>query len=143
MMQVVSPLSPATRIVGKESFAELYGKLNDDFSSKLKVGFTNEEEEEEKNRDGNNLEKSWWNQDHDDEREEEEEEDEEFSFTSVRTDNSSITADEAFKDGQIRPVYPLFNRSLLFEPDERSPLASQEALRGKRGSHHRKGGRRI
>ncbi|CAN7087511.1 unnamed protein product [Brassica oleracea var. botrytis] len=117
-MQVVSPLSPATRFVGEESFAELYGKLNDDFSSKLKVGFKKEEEEEEeKNRDGNNLEKSWWNQDDD---EGEEGEDEEFSFTSVNADNSPITADEAFKDGQIRPVYPLFNRNLLFEPEERS-----------------------
>ncbi|CAG7904270.1 unnamed protein product [Brassica rapa] len=119
-MQVVSPLSPATRFVGEESFAELYGKLNDDFSSKLKVGFTNEEEE--KNRDDN---KSWWNQDDDDDEREEGEEDEEFSFTSLNADNSPITADEAFEDGQIRPVYPLFNRNLLFEPEERdlrSPL---------------------
>ncbi|KAJ4874738.1 hypothetical protein Rs2_39756 [Raphanus sativus] len=107
-MQVISP---ATRFVGKESFAELYGKLNDDFSSKLKVGFTKEEEEEEKNRDENHLDKSWWNQDDDDD--EREEEDEEFSFTSVN-------ADEAFEDGQIQPVYPLFNRNLLLEPDERS-----------------------
>ncbi|KAF8049608.1 hypothetical protein N665_2171s0010 [Sinapis alba] len=115
-MQVISPLSPATRFVGKESFAELYGNLNDDFSSKLKVGFTKEEEEEEENNsDMNNLE-----EDEDDDDEREEGEDEEFSFTSVNTDNSTITADEAFEDGQIRPVYPLFNRNLLFEPEERS-----------------------
>ncbi|KAF3524703.1 hypothetical protein F2Q69_00051303 [Brassica cretica] len=66
------------------------------------------------NRDDN---KSWWNQDDDDD---DEREDEEFSFTSVNADNSPITADEAFEDGQIRPVYPLFNRNLLFEPEERS-----------------------
>ncbi|KAJ0241217.1 hypothetical protein HA466_0216570 [Hirschfeldia incana] len=122
-MQVVSPPSPASRFVGKESYAEIYGKLHDDFSSKLTVGFTNEEEEEnEKDRDNNNnLDKSLWNQDDDDDDDEREEgEDEEFSFTSVNAEKSPITAEEAFEDGQIRPVYPLFNRNLLFEPDERS-----------------------
>ncbi|KAF8081946.1 hypothetical protein N665_0855s0001 [Sinapis alba] len=103
-MQVVSPSSPAARFVGKERFAELYGKLNDDFSSKLKVGVT---EKEEKSDDG-----------------EEEEEGDEFSFASVNGENSPITADEAFEDGQIRPVYPFFNRNLLFEPDAKESLRS-------------------
>ncbi|CAH8363883.1 unnamed protein product [Eruca vesicaria subsp. sativa] len=106
-MQVVPPSSPAT------SFVELY----DDFSSKLKVGFT-KEEEDENNRDDNNLDKSWWKNQEDDE--EEGEGGEEFSFTSVDAINSPITADEAFEDGQIRPVYPFLNQNLLFEPDERS-----------------------
>ncbi|KAJ0231938.1 hypothetical protein HA466_0294180 [Hirschfeldia incana] len=102
-MQVVSPSSPAARFVGKERFADLYGKLNDDFSSKLKVGVT---EEEEKSDD------------------EGEEEGDEFSFASVNGENSPITADEAFEDGQIRPVYPFFNRNLLFGPDAKESLRS-------------------
>ncbi|ESQ28177.1 hypothetical protein EUTSA_v10018979mg [Eutrema salsugineum] len=122
-MQVVSPSSPAPDFAGKERFAEVYGKLSDDFSSKLKVGFRQKEEkeEEEKNRH-RNLKKSWRNHEESDE---EEEEGDEFSFASVNAENSPITAEEAFEDGQIRPVYPLFNRNLLFEPEEkslRSPL---------------------
>ncbi|KAG2313009.1 hypothetical protein Bca4012_027598 [Brassica carinata] len=105
-MQVVSPSSPAARFVGKERFAELYGKLNDDFSSKLKVGATEKEEKES------------------DEEGEGEEEGDEFSFASVNGENSPITADEAFEDGQIRPVYPFFNRNLLFEPDAKESLRS-------------------
>ncbi|CAH8337390.1 unnamed protein product [Eruca vesicaria subsp. sativa] len=96
-MQVVSPSSPAARFVGKERFAELYGKLNDDFTSKLKLDPTEKQEEES---------------------------DEEFSFASVNGENSPITAEEAFKDGQIRPVYPFFNRNLLFEPETKQSLPS-------------------
>lgn len=134
-MQVVSPSSPAPKFAGKERFAESYRKLSDDFGSKLKMGFAEKEKDRQNN---NNLEKSWWNQeeiegtktdDFDDEREGEEEEEEEFSFASVNADNSPISAEEAFKDGQIRPVYPLFNRNLLFDENRylkkktlRSPL---------------------
>ncbi|PRQ41148.1 hypothetical protein RchiOBHm_Chr4g0443781 [Rosa chinensis] len=45
---------------------------------------------------------------------EEEEEEEEFSFFCTNPDGSPISADDAFQDGQIRPVYPIFNRDLLF-----------------------------
>ncbi|CAN7122992.1 unnamed protein product [Brassica rapa subsp. narinosa] len=103
-MQVVSPSSPAARFVGKERFAELYGKLNEDFSSKLKVGVTEKKEEEEE--------------------EDDEGEGDEFSFASVNGENSPITADEAFEGGQIRPVYPFFNRNLLFEPEAEESLRS-------------------
>ncbi|CAA7014343.1 unnamed protein product [Microthlaspi erraticum] len=111
-MQVVTPSSPAPKFVGKERFTEVYGALSDDFGSKLNIDFTNKEEE--KNR--------WWNQEESDDGEEEDE----FSFASVNAENSPITADEAFQDGQIRPVYPLFNRNILFEqqPEEKSSLRS-------------------
>lgn len=125
-MQVVSPSSPAPKFVGKERFTEVYGALSDDFGSKLKIDFT---KKEEKNRENNNsnLENSWWNHEESDDeenREEGEGEDEEFSFASVNAENSPITADEAFEDGQIRPVYPLFNRNILFEQPEEKALRS-------------------
>ncbi|KAG6585157.1 hypothetical protein SDJN03_17890, partial [Cucurbita argyrosperma subsp. sororia] len=43
-----------------------------------------------------------------------EEQDEEFSFVCANPNDSPISADDAFFNGQIRPVYPLFDRSLLF-----------------------------
>ncbi|CAN8239193.1 unnamed protein product [Cochlearia groenlandica] len=115
-MQVVSFPSPSSKLAGKDRFADIYSKLNDDFESKLKF-----REEEEDNK--HNLDKSWLNQEN--QEEEEEEDEEEFSFAGVNAENSPISAEEAFEDGQIRPVYPLFNRNILFEPEEkslRSPL---------------------
>ncbi|CAN1820730.1 hypothetical protein LINPERHAP1_LOCUS29222 [Linum perenne] len=47
------------------------------------------------------------------EEEEEEEEEEEFSFSSAFSDESLISAEEAFLNGQIRPVFPLFDRDML------------------------------
>ncbi|OAY32588.1 uncharacterized protein LOC110630085 [Manihot esculenta] len=54
---------------------------------------------------------------HDEEKgeiEAEEEEEEEFSFVCMNPDGSPISADDIFQNGQIRPVYPLFNTDLLF-----------------------------
>ncbi|KAJ0106489.1 hypothetical protein Patl1_18034 [Pistacia atlantica] len=46
--------------------------------------------------------------------EEEEEEEEEFEFALVcRRPDSPISADEIFCNGQIRPIYPVFDTSLL------------------------------
>ncbi|KAG7651235.1 hypothetical protein AtNW77_Chr1g0071661 [Arabidopsis thaliana] len=112
-MQVISPSSPAPRFAGKERFSEVYGELNDDFGSKLKIS-----SKEEENRDDD----SWWNQNGTDKDDEGREDD--FSFASVNADNSPITADEAFEDGQIRPVYPLFNRNLFFDDPEEKTLRS-------------------
>ncbi|EOA35545.1 hypothetical protein CARUB_v10020750mg [Capsella rubella] len=126
-MQVVSPSSPAQKFAGKERFSEVYGKLNNDFGSKLKIGSTTGQEHRDHH---NNLEKSsWWNQNEtkaesNQEDEEGEREGEEFSFASVNAENSPITADEAFKDGQIRPVYPLFNRNLLYDDPKEQTLRS-------------------
>ncbi|XP_031099566.1 uncharacterized protein LOC116003781 [Ipomoea triloba] len=44
---------------------------------------------------------------------EDEEEEEEFSFICPGDDAAQIAAEDAFFNGQIRPVYPLFNRDLL------------------------------
>lgn len=47
------------------------------------------------------------------EAEEEEEEEFEFAFVGGGPGSSPISADEIFYNGQIRPVYPVFNRDLL------------------------------
>ncbi|KAJ8753517.1 hypothetical protein K2173_022758 [Erythroxylum novogranatense] len=57
-----------------------------------------------------------------DNEEDEDEEEEEFEFAVVprEADGSPITADEIFYNGQIRPVYPLFNTDLLLEKEEQN-----------------------
>lgn len=45
---------------------------------------------------------------------EEEEDEEEFSFVCMNPDGSPISADDIFQNGQIRPIFPIFDRSLLF-----------------------------
>ncbi|CAI9767933.1 unnamed protein product [Fraxinus pennsylvanica] len=56
----------------------------------------------------------------DDDVAEEEENEEEFTFV-CGANTSSVTAEDAFVDGQIKPVFPLFNRDLLLS-DGNSPL---------------------
>ncbi|RWR82008.1 histone-lysine N-methyltransferase SETD1B [Cinnamomum micranthum f. kanehirae] len=50
------------------------------------------------------------------------EDDFEFTFVCQDPDGSPITADEVFSNGQIRPIYPIFNRDLILEHeyDEKS-----------------------
>ncbi|CAD5313569.1 hypothetical protein AtNW77_Chr1g0026611 [Arabidopsis thaliana] len=104
-MEVAFPSSPPVKCIADERLTE----ISMDFT---KLGFPEEDEEIKK------LERSWskleesveFNED-----DEEEDEEEEFSFACVNGEGSPITADEAFEDGQIRPVFPLFNRDLLFE----------------------------
>lgn len=50
-------------------------------------------------------------EDHEDYDDDEDEEDFSFAFDGVNF--STISADDAFDNGQIRPVYPLFNRDIL------------------------------
>ncbi|CAA0237150.1 unnamed protein product [Arabidopsis thaliana] len=104
-MEVAFPSSPPVKCIADDRLTE----ISMDFT---KLGFPEEDEEIKK------LERSWskleesveFNED-----DEEEDEEEEFSFACVNGEGSPITADEAFEDGQIRPVFPLFNRDLLFE----------------------------
>ncbi|KAK8699369.1 hypothetical protein V6N13_115457 [Hibiscus sabdariffa] len=55
-----------------------------------------------------------------------EEEDEEFSFVSVNADGSTVSADDVFQNGQIRPVFPLFNQDLLFADEDGSVSRSED-----------------
>ncbi|KAI3921052.1 hypothetical protein MKX01_036031 [Papaver californicum] len=45
---------------------------------------------------------------------EKEEDEDEFEFSFLSGDGIAISADEIFANGQIRPVFPIFNRDLLF-----------------------------
>ncbi|OVA17007.1 Protein of unknown function DUF1645 [Macleaya cordata] len=55
----------------------------------------------------------------------------EFTFVCRDPDGSPITADELFANGQIRPVFPIFNRDLLFAGgrDDDSKPAKSSTLR--------------
>ncbi|KAG7655330.1 hypothetical protein ISN44_As01g024170 [Arabidopsis suecica] len=102
-MEVAFPSSPPVKCIADERLTE----ISMDFT---KLGFPEEDEEIKK------LERSWSKLEESVEfNEDDEEEEEEFSFACVNGEGSPITADEAFEDGQIRPVFPLFNRDLLFE----------------------------
>ena len=56
---------------------------------------------------------------------EEEEEEEEFSFLCTNPSGSLISADDIFQNGQIRPIFPLFNRDggPLFIDDDKAAAA--------------------
>ncbi|KAJ6898181.1 hypothetical protein NC652_024873 [Populus alba x Populus x berolinensis] len=58
--------------------------------------------------------------------EEEEEEEEEFSFLCTNPSESLISADDIFQNGQIRPIFPLFNRDggPLFIDDDKAAAAA-------------------
>ncbi|KAF5741068.1 hypothetical protein HS088_TW10G00063 [Tripterygium wilfordii] len=76
--------------------AEINGKFSEDVEEKLRLQIEEEDEEEPK-------------------QELEEEEEEEFSFVVRNPDGSPVSADQAFQNGLIRPMYPLFNQDLLYE----------------------------
>ncbi|KAM7487307.1 LOW QUALITY PROTEIN: hypothetical protein LguiB_024791 [Lonicera macranthoides] len=52
----------------------------------------------------------------------------EFSFITS-SDKSAISADDVFHDGQIRPIFPLFNRDLLFSDYDNHSSSSEFPLR--------------
>ncbi|KAB1200776.1 hypothetical protein CJ030_MR0G006362 [Morella rubra] len=59
--------------------------------------------------------------------EEKESDDEDFSFACPNVDGSPISADDMFDQGQIRPVFPLFNRELLFSDAYDGDLKDKDA----------------
>ncbi|KAK2636487.1 hypothetical protein Ddye_031279 [Dipteronia dyeriana] len=70
---------------------EISGKISEDFAEKLQVSSPGREiEAEEENED-------------------------DFSFACTNLDGSPISADAIFLNGQIRPTFPLFDQSLLYE----------------------------
>ncbi|ESW29442.1 hypothetical protein PHAVU_002G071000 [Phaseolus vulgaris] len=109
-MQAVSR-SPTPSMFGDSSdeFTRSAGNFERDFIAKLKIDEHKNEEEyknEEEHNEGEVEEES-----------EHGEEDEEFSFMLVNSDGSPISADDAFDNGQIRPLFPIFNQDLLFSDD--------------------------
>lgn len=106
-MQAVSMFKDSS-----DEFAESSGKFEHDFIAKLKIDEHKNEEEHQNEEEHNEGEVEEEN-----EHEKEEEEDEEFSFMLVNSNGSPISADDAFDNGQIRPLFPIFNQDLLFSDD--------------------------
>ncbi|XP_021813457.1 uncharacterized protein LOC110756349 [Prunus avium] len=42
------------------------------------------------------------------------EDEDDFSFTCTNPDGSPISTDDIFQNGQIRPMFPIFNQDFLF-----------------------------
>lgn len=63
--------------------------------------------------------------------EEEEEDEEEFSFMCGGANTSPIAAEDAFVDGQIKPIFPLFNRELFFSAKNSRSLHENLPMGGK------------
>ncbi|KAG6654536.1 uncharacterized protein LOC122311815 [Carya illinoinensis] len=119
-------------------FAEV-AKVTEDFGSKMKFDAFGTEFDEPKNEGSSRSEaldeesRDEPAEEGDQNVEEEEVDDEEFSFACTNPDGSPISADDVFVDGQIRPVYPLFNQDLLFtyayDGDSKPKDASSSPLR--------------
>ncbi|KAJ1398221.1 hypothetical protein SESBI_31217 [Sesbania bispinosa] len=56
----------------------------------------------------------------------------EFSFLSTDPISSPVSADDIFENGQIRPTYPLFDRTLLNDVALVSPINAETAPRPRR-----------
>ncbi|TXG56295.1 hypothetical protein EZV62_017608 [Acer yangbiense] len=70
---------------------EISGKLSEDFAEKLQLSSPDRESEAE------------------------EENEDDFSFACTNLDGSPISADAIFLNGQIRPTFPIFDQSLLYD----------------------------
>ncbi|XP_015168326.1 uncharacterized protein [Solanum tuberosum] len=102
----------------KDSYnEEIIEKLTEDFTEQLSMkqqiieedGYEDEEEEEVEDDDDDN-------------------EEEEFSF-ACGIDAPPIAADEMFYNGQIRPLFPLFNQNLLLSDEDLEALKEQLPIR--------------
>ena len=92
-MQALSVLPLPHAFLVADEFAPGPVKFNQDFTFKLKI-------------------------DHNDEKFKEQEQ--EFSFACPNPQGSLVTADEIFDNGQIRPMFPVFDQSILFTNKHRA-----------------------
>ncbi|XP_050257310.1 uncharacterized protein LOC126702604 [Quercus robur] len=74
-----------------------------------------QQQEEDKAKDNNNNNSDKEKREYEEEEEEKEDDDDDFEFAFVcrEPDTTTISADEIFSNGQIRPTYPIFDQSLL------------------------------
>ncbi|KAF3974912.1 hypothetical protein CMV_001803 [Castanea mollissima] len=70
-----------------------------------------QQQQQDKEKDDNNSDKE--KREYEEEEEEEDDDDFEFAFVCRESDTTTISADEIFSNGQIRPTYPIFDQSLL------------------------------
>ncbi|KAJ4832718.1 hypothetical protein Tsubulata_042810 [Turnera subulata] len=100
------------------------------------VGFRQEEEVtdnkvEERHRNEEEL-------DDDDNNDNDDDDDEDFEFavsSSTDIDSFSISAEDIFYNGQIRPIYPLFDTNLLLNHEEEPPAAVSSSPKPSAGEH--------
>lgn len=130
----LSPSSPSFSSYSSANLAEIAARVVEEFRQQepedsediFNINWERPQEEEEEGRGGSNFDDDvalFSQQKH----EEEEEEEEEFEFAVVcnkKQECSSITADEIFFNGQIRPLYPLFNRDLLLHDYDQNDAAA-------------------
>lgn len=104
--------------VDDDDFGFGFGSYGDDFCEELEAVGNENEVKIEKIEDGSG-DNGQPREDEDEEEEEEEDEGEdgefEFAFFPKDSVSSPAPADEIFYNGQIRPVYPLFDTSLLYD----------------------------
>lgn len=111
------PLSPnfndfsATGNFSRDFGVKLQLKADEEPNMEQEQKLSNQPGIEGDNEDEEEVEEQ--NEEEEDEEEEEEEEEQEFSFVCLNPDGSPIAADDLFQDGQIRPIFPLFNQDLL------------------------------
>ncbi|KZV17820.1 hypothetical protein F511_01629 [Dorcoceras hygrometricum] len=82
-------------------------ELSQDFYKQINLNCTSQDFHQEKETSENDY----------DSHDEDEEEEEEFSFTCGGADMSPIAAEDAFINGQIKPIYPLFDRDFFSTHD--------------------------
>ncbi|KAL5552884.1 hypothetical protein UlMin_040285 [Ulmus minor] len=106
-MQAISVSSGFDWRGSSSDYSEISGKFSENFGAKLKIdGSVREFMEDLKEGDEHVNDEEGG--------EEVGEEEEEFSFVCTNPDGSPISADDVFQNGRIRPVFPIFNRDLLF-----------------------------
>ncbi|KAI3858224.1 hypothetical protein MKW92_014053 [Papaver armeniacum] len=142
--------SPSFNSYSSDNFAQIAAKVCEEFvDDRVQLGLEplqNEEKNhddeivqvQEEEKEDHLLEEHEEEEEKANEEEEEEEDESEFEFSFLSGDGIAISADEIFANGQIRPVYPIFNRDLLFaggkddyDEDDRSkqPKKNNSSLR--------------
>lgn len=128
-------LSPSFSSYSSSRFAEIAAKVSEEFhEQKEELGLDGPEFEsvvEEEQTRISSISFADEKTEEDDEEESsynDEDEDDEFEFTILSRDvnASPISADEIFSEGQIKPIYPVFNRDLLFAGGQDEFLKLQE-----------------
>lgn len=72
-----------------------------------------QQQQQDKAKDNNNNSDKEKREYEEEEEEKEDDDDFEFAFVCREPDTTTISADEIFSNGQIRPTYPIFDQSLL------------------------------
>lgn len=90
---------------------DVWKEIDDEYENNKRFAQPPSQEHEPRNDDVN-------------EEEEEEEEEFEFAFVCREAQTSPISADDVFYNGQIRPVYPVFDQSLLLQGNDDSDSAA-------------------